>query len=357
MSLVSRAKHLVFGAARRTGMMRAVRRSDWRRRRLLILCYHGVSIDDEHEWNPQLYLRQDVFRQRLQSLARTCEVLPLAEGLERLRDGTLPRAAVSITVDDGPYDFLTRAWPVLKELSLPVTVYQTTYYAERPLPVFDPFASYLLWKARGRQVTLGASLLGASPWTDVRLDLARADVRHALQGRLIAHAGEAGLTGLDKDALLTRLAQALDVDIASLRERRILHLLTRQEIAALARDGVDFQLHTHRHRTPRESSEFEVEIADNAERLEALTQRPARHFCYPSGVYRATYPAWLQAAGVLSATTCDPGIASPADNPFLLPRLIDTEELPALTFEAWTSGLAELLPRRTRRARGAFSEQ
>jgi peptidoglycan/xylan/chitin deacetylase (PgdA/CDA1 family) len=357
MSLVSRTKHVLFDVARRTGLMAAVRRSDWRRRRLLILCYHGVSVDDEHEWNPHLYLRQDVFRQRMASLARTCDVLPLGEGLQRLHDGTLPRAAVSITVDDGPRDFLTQAWPVLKDLSLPVTVYQTTYYVEHPFPVFDTFASYLLWKARGRKVTLGKALLGASPLSDARLDLADAGVRAAVQERLITHASEARLSGVQKDDVLTRLAQDIDVDIASLRARRILHLLTRDEIAHLAREGVDFQLHTHRHRTPREAREFALELSDNAQRLTALTHRPSRHFCYPSGVYRASYPAWLQAAGVISATTCDPGIATATDNPFLLPRLIDTEELSDLTFEAWTSGLAEFLPRRTRRARGAFTEQ
>ena len=37
------------------GIFRMVRDSEWRRQRLLILCYHSISLDDEHEWRPATY--------------------------------------------------------------------------------------------------------------------------------------------------------------------------------------------------------------------------------------------------------------------------------------------------------------
>jgi hypothetical protein len=54
----------------------------------------------------------------------------------------------------------------------------------------------------------------------------------------------------------------------------------------------------------------------------------------------------MQALDVVSATTCFPGLASPASNPFMLPRLIDTSHVSELEFEGWLSGVSQFLPRR-----------
>src|SRR6266581_3912669 len=39
---------------RNTGVFRLLRESEWRRQRLLILCYHGISLEDEHQWRSGL---------------------------------------------------------------------------------------------------------------------------------------------------------------------------------------------------------------------------------------------------------------------------------------------------------------
>ena len=41
---------------RALGGLKWVGASGWRRQRLLILCYHGVSLQDEHEWAPELFV-------------------------------------------------------------------------------------------------------------------------------------------------------------------------------------------------------------------------------------------------------------------------------------------------------------
>jgi hypothetical protein len=50
---------------------------------------------------------------------------------------------------------------------------------------------------------------------------------------------------------------------------------------------------------------------------------------------------------VVSATTCQPGLASRNSDALLLPRLIDTSALTRPEFEGWISGTAAWLPRRT----------
>src|SRR5438105_2486444 len=74
---MKRIKQVVAAGARAGGILFVTANSPWRDRRLLILCYHGVSLDDEHEWNPELYMSPERFRQRLMMLdAGGYSVLP-----------------------------------------------------------------------------------------------------------------------------------------------------------------------------------------------------------------------------------------------------------------------------------------
>ena len=106
---------------------------------------------------------------------------------------------------------------------------------------------------------------------------------------------------------------------------------------------MDFQLHTHRHRAPRNEEQFRHEIQENRRRLETITKSPAVHFCYPSNDYQPEFLPWLQAEGIVSATTCDPALATARTNPLLLPRLVDTSAGSATEFESWLSGVGSLL--------------
>jgi len=116
--------------------------------------------------------------------------------------------------------------------------------------------------------------------------------------------------------------------------------MTRDEAAEIARNGIDIELHTHRHRTPNDRALFLREIVDNRERIERIRDGVARHFCYPSGVYRPEFLPWLREAGVTTATTCDPGLASRRSDPLLLPRLVDTSFLSPLDVEGWMTGMS-----------------
>jgi hypothetical protein len=89
---------------------------------------------------------------------------------------------------------------------------------------------------------------------------------------------------------------------------------------------VDVQLHTHRHRTPRNRELFLREIKGNAARIRELrgADVPLEHFCYPSGEYFGEFFGWLRECGVHYATTCVPDLASRDTDRMLVPRLIDT---------------------------------
>src|SRR5437773_11933124 len=182
---------------RNTGVFRLLRESEWRRQRLLILCYHGISLEDEHQWRPGLYMEPKTLEQRLRIL-RTGDynVLPLGEALQRLYAKELPRRSVSITFDDGTYDFYKQAYPIVKRYGLPVTVYQTTYYSDRRLPVFNLICSYLLWKRKGTVLDNGAEL-GLKHQLDLRTEASRQAIVTALMDMSEKH----NLSGEQKNQL------------------------------------------------------------------------------------------------------------------------------------------------------------
>jgi peptidoglycan/xylan/chitin deacetylase (PgdA/CDA1 family) len=304
-----------------------------------------VSLLDEHLWDPSLYVTAEHLRRRLERLESLgCSVLSLDAALRSMRDGTLPSRSVALTFDDGCQDFALRVTPLLREFDVPATVYVTTYYADKRLPVFDPAVRYVLWRGRS---ACNVDLLPDASIGSVE-SLSDAGVRDTLAASIRAYAQDRGLSAAEKNALLRRVAQRVKVDFDEIVESGRLQIMTSEQLRALPADLVSVQLHTHRHCTPRTRDEFLLELEDNRRALDRMrgSESEYRHFCYPSGDFAAEHLPWLRDAGVQSATTCTPGLATRDHDPMLLPRFVDSLSVSDSVFDAWVSGLAEWLPRR-----------
>jgi len=340
--MLKRFKQATLRSLKTTGVSTLVQNSRWRRQRLLILAYHGISLDDEHEWNNTQYMPPAVLRIRLEQLKKSrCNVLPLDEAIKRLYANDLPDRAVAITFDDGTADFYHRAFPLIREFDFPVTLYLTTFYSQYNRPVFDLMCSYLLWKGRHEILNL-QDVTGET----AQVEIGNWDAQEEARRGIHAFSHENKLSAEEKDVLLSKLAARLKIDYDRLLEQRIMHNVTSEEVKQLASDGVDIQLHTHRHRTPKDRSLFLREIEDNRNSIHAMTGKSTSHFCYPSGAYDLAFLPWLQESGVVSATTCETGFASQASDRLLLPRVLDNPSLSPIEFESWLTGISAALPRR-----------
>jgi peptidoglycan/xylan/chitin deacetylase (PgdA/CDA1 family) len=321
------------------GLFERVRDSRWRQRRLLILCYHSFAIEDEHLWRPALFMQPSHFEQRLAMLKEGgYNVLGLGEGLERLQRRDLPPRSVALTFDDGTYDFYKLAYPALKKYGFPATVYQTTFYSDRAMPVFSLVCSYMLWKCAQKSLPPNPGI-GITDAIDLSTPAARQKTVHDI----VYFAATRQLSTSQKNELAAELAGMLGIDFQALLARRILQLMNPQEIKQLASAGIDFQLHTHRHRTPRDRELFERELEDNLSALTGLIKSRPVHFCYPSGDYDLQFLPWLTAKGIISAATSEAGLVSRRKDPLLLPRFIDTSARTPLEFESWLTGVGALL--------------
>ncbi len=341
--VIRTVKRTALSAMRTAGVFGRSARSRWRQERLLILGYHGIAQYDEHQWAPALFITAELFESRLRFLKSAgFNILPLDTALRQLRDGTLPERSVCLTFDDGYVDFYRIAHPILKIHKAPATIYLTTYYSERNLPIPGITAAYMVWMSPhfvGPLKTIPA--FG-------HLDLRHPEARRRISQAMATYfTDERTLAPPRKHELLEALAGELGFDLGGLRAQRLMHLMSVDEAGDLARDGIDIQLHSHRHWVPEDETLIRREILENRERIEAITGRPADHFCYPSGVHYPKLLDWLRKLNVRSATTCEPGLAAASDDPLMLPRFLDHSGVSQTEFEGWATGALRAFPRRS----------
>lgn len=334
-------RHSVLSGLRAVDGFNRIAASGWRRRRLLILCYHGVSLLDEHESYRELFVTPAFLRRRFEILrSGGYTVLPLGEAVRHLRCGTLPPRSVVLTFDDGFYNFLAAAVPLLEEFAYPATNYVSTYYCVNQRPILGLTLRYVLWRARTQVL-----LAGTFPGQNHVVDLQDSEQRDKLSAKLFEDAEKLSDDREAQQAWLGEVAARLGIDWCGFMRSRLFHLMTPTELADIARRGFDVQLHTHRHRTPREKSAFFQEVSENRRILEEHTGRRAAHFCYPSGDVDPMFLPWLRELEVETATTGVSGLARGAHGPLLLPRYIDTMMQSEIMFESWLCGAGEMLTR------------
>jgi len=308
---------------------------------LQILCYHGISVLDEEHFDPALFMTPESFAARMDWLARNgFQPLPLAEAITRLQEHTLPSRAIVLTFDDGWFGCLNGAFAKLKSLGWPATLYVTTYYSQHGDPVFNVAVRYLLWKSAVKVLNLAEVHDGLEGLIDLNEATQLAHTAHR-----IVEFGLSQLTRAQRRHLLYALAQGLGIDPVELFERRrVMTLLTLAEIQRSASQGVNIQLHTHRHRFPLDDdAALRKELSDNRSILKAYGFNNLVHLCYPSGVYAGRVLPLLRAVDIETATTSEAGINFSETDPLLLTRFLDSTSIAEVEFAAEMFGVGEIL--------------
>ena len=303
-------KQAILNAARASGLAAVARKATGSQ--LRILSYHGLWVTPGYQFGNCTFISPEQFEARMTRLKRSgLPVLPLAEAVDGLARGDLPEAAVVITIDDGWVSTYTHMLPVLESLGLPATLYATTWYAGRALPVINQAVPYLRAAANRPDIRCSAKVaeIEALP-VEQRLDALR------------------------------RFGAELGVDEAWLHLRQF-NIMSAEELAEARRRGLDVQLHTHRHiEVERHVDSLPRELAENREFLRsAIGDCDFSHFCYPSGSTHPRASELLAANGVRSATLDVAGLNAPGADPYALRRLLDGRNVSDAEFDAYLSGL------------------
>ncbi|HEY7619008.1 MAG TPA: polysaccharide deacetylase family protein [Solirubrobacteraceae bacterium] len=99
--------------------------------------------------------------------------------------------------------------------------------------------------------------------------------------------------------------------------------LSRGQVARMVRDGWELDAHTltHPDLTTLDARSLRHEVAGSRRWLRRVFGVPVSFFAYPAGRYDATVEAAVRRAGYRGATTTQPGVASPREDPYALPRV------------------------------------
>jgi peptidoglycan/xylan/chitin deacetylase (PgdA/CDA1 family) len=88
--------------------------------RVVVLCFHSV-----HPAKSFASATPELFERQLAWLSEHCDLVPLADALERAREGPSARVAVAVTFDDGYEDNYVHAFPLLVRYGVPATIFVT----------------------------------------------------------------------------------------------------------------------------------------------------------------------------------------------------------------------------------------
>lgn len=302
---------------------------------LRVLTYHRIA--DSETWphlDPALVsATPDAFRQQMLHLKRWYRPVSLGEVLRAFRDGDpLPPRAVHVTVDDAYRDFSETAWPILRELGIPVTLFVATAYPD------DPGRSFW-WDRLHRVRSTGGDenwkqAIQAQATTLTGWQTNGADLRGSL--RRLPHDETERLVDVACDAAgLTGGEPAERSTVLSWDELRELH-----------RQGVTMGAHTRDHVALSQVDPLRArsEIRQSLDDLTRELGEGPWAFAYPYGMYGPEVARIAEAEGCALGFTCDDGLNDPGEtHPMRLRRtnvtLRTSPTVFAIRMLPWVAGL------------------
>jgi len=263
---------------------------------LRILTYHRIAeVDESRLLDPRLIsTTPTLFERQMEYLAGHYHVVSLEDVVDAVERGTpLPPGATLITFDDAYADLATHAFPVVKRLRLPATVFVPTAYPDHPERAFWWDRLYrALMGTSVRQVDVGP--LGCLP-TSTRQE--RVQSTRRLQNHVLT------LPHAEAMALVDRVCGELNATPI------ITHSVLRwQELQGAIADGITVAAHTQTHPVLSNVSleHARAEIAGSQADIQREIGRTFPVFCYPNGNHSPDIVALLKQMNfTVGLTTCN----------------------------------------------------
>jgi peptidoglycan/xylan/chitin deacetylase (PgdA/CDA1 family) len=232
-----------------------------------ILRYHRVN-----ELEGQLFdtVSPATFAEQMELLRRYFTVLSLSDLVERAASDAVPPGAVAITFDDGYQDNYEYAFPILRRLGLPATIFLTTGPMESGTLLWHDRLIDAFQQTRVRSFSLDGRAISLGSRDEIRAAFA------------VCFPIVRNLEPLRRDEQIRRLARSLEVEDPDERNWRKLNW---KEVEEMAANGISFGAHTVTHPILTKVSRAEAfsEIMASREAIERVLGRSPDLFAYPNG--------------------------------------------------------------------------
>ena len=345
---ITTIKRSLIAAMRATGLLSLIEVLDrWPPDTVKVLAYHRVDYPRRREYlDPALIsATPPEFAAQMRFLATHYRVISPERLLSSIRGReTLPPRAVLLTFDDGYRDFGENAWPVLKELGLPVLLFVSTAYPCDETRTF-------WWDALHQaftQTEVDATYVEGIGLLSLYDENSRREAFSRVKRMMVT------LPADERDLLIARLQRCLGVE-----PHKGDALLSWTEIKSLADEGVYVAPHTHTH--PILGVESRARVAFEVRKSRQLVREHIGHewpvFCYPNGqpgTFNAGTRAVLREEGYVAAFTMVWGSNSLGNaDPLTMRRIGVGSHLSTSHLRLQMSGHYERLKQRRRAARAA----
>lgn len=256
--------------------------------KLLIMMYHRIlPMSDERTQReePGMIVTPETFRLHIETLKKDFEIIQLSKWLAMKNSGAvLPARACAITFDDGWADNYEFAFPLLRELEVPATIFLVSEMID---------TGQQFWPERFALIVTSIAKNHFKQWSHPALDWIRnTSVNYAFSAvppnREELSEMIANTKALPDDEIndrLDRIEETLNLSVNNQKTS----LLDWQQISEMLESGlVEAGSHTCNHIRFNEStrrSVLEHEIISSKQQIEKKTGHTVNTFCFPNGDY------------------------------------------------------------------------
>lgn len=280
-----------------------------------VLAYHRVVSDlsaAERDAYYGLVVSTETFRKHCEILADEFEVMSLESAAEALQDGTVGERPIAvITFDDGYRDNYDEAFPVLREMGLPATVFVPTGWIGSGKPLAHDRLFWLLSTAQKREMSLETAVLSVGLGPDLAGRFRTVNNSLELTESLVH------LPHLIRERLIREIESAIG-DAPPYPDEYA--LLDWDMVHEMARNRVTFGGHTVNHTvlTLEDEEAARNEISGCAADLRRELGTDCTTFAYPNGEFDPRIRSQVAAAGFTAAVTTKRRVNVPGNDHDLL---------------------------------------
>jgi peptidoglycan/xylan/chitin deacetylase (PgdA/CDA1 family) len=306
------------------------------RHRPLILMYHGLTEDETvFDWTQ---VRASDFERQMVYMKDHFQMVSLADIVAMLESGGISPHAATVTFDDGYESNFTLAWPVLKRLQIPATIFVTSGfvngYDRRQGFLWPDYITALLRSHSSAELDFTG--IGLGP-LDISTPQSLARTRNIISEYLKTFPAD------EKDASLACIERRHGgvVRPEAFPDYQPLQLGQLGQLAEAPLITIGAHSINHQILSQLAPDKLEAEIGGSKTELEKRTGRPVRFFAYPNGRLTDINKGVVEttARHFSAAVTTETGFNRANQNKYLLRRVGIGRNLLFGQFRVLVSGL------------------
>lgn len=290
---------------------------------IVVLVYHKVTQDIHKEINHNLTINHPLnqFISEMQFLKRHFHIIGLDEAVDAIKNKMgFSGPTLAITFDDGFEDNYRLAFPILKELKIPATIFLTAgVIGTNKLPWVDEIGQAILH-------TKETSFQLNSCFKDTIFPLRNLQEKRTSYGKITSRLKE--LTYSER----LNLTEEISGKLATPKNKG-LRMLNWDEVKEMAQNNISFGAHTMTHPilTKMPFGWAKKEILDSKQVMENRLGIPIKHFAFPNGRpedFNAALKVYCKELGLESVSTAVYGSNQLGQDVYALKRISPGKNMP-----------------------------